>query len=163
MALIVYLYISKLTAMKERTNKLRLSWDKLSQIFASWTRSSSCEIVLPYSCLPMRLSSYKVVFLWCPLPMRSSSYEVVFLWGRLPNRSFSMRSSSYDILVWPGMVWAWFGMHIDLKYQVSVLSRVGGWGWLGFWGWGKPKIKANSVQQSWSWVWASQKCHPWFG
>ena len=39
-----------------------------------------------------------------------------------------MRSSSYDILVWPGMVWAWFGMHIDLKYQVSVLSQVGGGG-----------------------------------
>ena len=36
-----------------------------------------------------------------------------------------MMSSSYDILVWPGMLWAWFGMYIDLKYQVSVLSRVG--------------------------------------
>ena len=31
---------------KER-NKLALSWDKLSQRYASWTRSSSFEIVLP--------------------------------------------------------------------------------------------------------------------
>ena len=51
--------------------------------------------------------------------------------GRLP-----VRLSSYDILVWPGMVWAWFGMHIDLKYQVLVLSRVGGWV-----GVGETKIK----------------------
>ena len=49
--------------MIRNKNKLGLSWDKLSQIFASWTRSSSCEIVLPYSCLPMMLSSCDVVFL----------------------------------------------------------------------------------------------------
>ena len=50
-----------------------------------------------------------------------------------------MRSSSYDILVWPGMVRAWFGMHFDLKYQVSVLSRVGvGGGGVGV---GETRIK----------------------
>ena len=30
-----------------KINKLGMSWDKLSQRYASWTRSSSCEIVLP--------------------------------------------------------------------------------------------------------------------
>ena len=57
--------------------------------------------------------------------MRSSSFKVVFLRGRL-----SVRLSSYDNLVWPGMVWAWFGMHIDLKYQVRYFPGwvVGGGG-----------------------------------
>ena len=51
-----------------------------------------------------------------------------------------MRLSSYDNLVWPVMVWAWHGMHIDLKYR-----------YFPEWGWGKPKLKTNSVQQSLSW------------
>ena len=36
-----------------------------------------------------------------------------------------MKLSSYDILVWPGMVWhGLVGMQIDHTYQVLVLSRV---------------------------------------
>ena len=35
---------------------------------------------------------------------------------------------------------AWFGMHVKLNYQVSLLSLgVGGWGW------GKSKLKLNPV------------------
>ena len=43
---------------------------------------------------------------------------------------------SWHGMAWRGMAWrVWhglvsFGMHIDLKYQVLVLSRVGG-GWVG--------------------------------
>ena len=119
--------------------------------------SSSCNVIFLWGHLPMRSSSYEVFFLWGRLHMRSSSYEVLFLmghflWGRLSLRSSSyevflpVRSSSYDILVWPGMVW--HGLIRTLSLNIK------------FWyfpGWGKPKIKTNSVQQSWSLDWACQK------
>ena len=117
-------------------------------------RSSSYEVVFLKGLLPMRSSSYEVVFLWGHLYTRSSLYKVVFLGGHLPRRL-----SSYEVVFlwaclpmtsWFGLVW--YGHGLVCKLTLNIQFRY-------FPGWGTPKIKTNSVQQSWSWVWACQNYH----
>ena len=68
-----------------------------------------------------RLSSIEFVFHLGCLPRRSSSIEVVFHLGR-----FSVVSSSCEVVFHFKPTLQRLGRHIKLRFQFSVLSRVGG-------------------------------------
>ena len=112
-------------------------------------RLSSIEVVFHWSCLPFRWSSIEVVYHWGCLPIWSSSIEDVFHWSHLP-----LRLSSFEVVFHWGCLslrlsyWCLVCMYIKLKFQVSVLSLVGG-GWVGVGGW--VDYKANFNQ---SWIWS---------